>query len=504
MSLLNSIFSWIITKRIHQMELFIKYPSEIQQEVFNKLISKSKNTDWGKKHGYNSIYTLSNFKNNVPIQTYEDLKPWIERQQQGESDVLWPGEIKWFAKSSGTTQDKSKFIPISKDSLEDCHYKGGKDMLAIYYHNKPQSMLFSGKSLVVGGSTQINQFNSDSYYGDLSAIIIKNLPFWVEYRRTPDSSIALMSEWEEKIEKMAKITCTEDVTNIAGVPSWTLILLRKILEITSSNDIIDVWPNLELYIHGGISMKPYEQQYKNLFRKKSIDFLETYNASEGFFGIQDSLHKKEMLLMLDYGIFYEFVHSTEWGKEQPETLSLEEVVLNEPYEIIISTNGGLWRYRIGDTIAFTSIKPYKIVVTGRTKQFINAFGEEFMVHNAEEALNNTCAVIDAIVAEYMVMPVFIESGKGYHQWYIEFDTPPNSINIFIRKLDEEIKKINSDYEAKRYQDMILQPIQIKVLPKGTFYAWMKTRGKLGGQNKVPRLTQDENIIRDFKVFIQNL
>lgn len=502
MEFLNSIISWIIKKRLHQIELFIKYPHDVQRELFFKLIEAAKDTEWGRKYGYASIKTTGDFKNQVPLQDYDSIKSFILRMKQGEQNLLWPSEIKWFAKSSGTTSDKSKFIPVSKESLEDCHYKGGKDMLAMYLNQRPESKLFSGKGLVVGGANQINPFNSDSYYGDLSAIIIKNLPFWAEYLRTPDLSIALMSEWEEKLEKMARSTAWEDVSNISGVPSWTLVLLKRILEITGKKNIHEVWPNLELYIHGGVSFTPYREQFRKLIPSAKMNYMETYNASEGFFGIQDDLGKDEMLLMLDYGIYYEFLPMSDFdvlpgtGKNY-KTLSLEEVQKNTNYALIISTNAGLWRYVIGDTIRFTSLNPFKIQITGRTKSFINAFGEELIRDNAEKALEDACRRTGAVIREYTAAPIFMDDNdKGGHEWLIEFESAPEDLKKFSELLDEKLKEVNSDYEAKRHKDLALRAPLVRSVPEGTFYKWMKKKGKLGGQNKVQRLSNDRRLVDD--------
>lgn len=500
----NSIMSWVMKKRFHQIELFMKYPHEVQAEWFNELIDSGSETEWGKKHDYASLRSLADFKKAVPVSDYDDLKPYIERIMKGEQNVLWPSEIKWFAKSSGTTSDKSKFIPISKESLEDCHYKGGKDMISIYYNHKPDSRIFSGRALVLGGSSTVNQLNKDSYYGDLSAVIIRNLPFWAEFQRTPSMEVALMEEWEEKLEKMAQITAKQDITSISGVPSWTLVLLRRVLEITGKDYISDVWPNLEMFAHGGVSFDPYIKQYRNIFNSDKITYLETYNASEGFFGIQDQFDEdNSMLLMLDYGIFYEFMPMEEAGKEHPETLSLHEVETGVNYALIISTNGGLWRYQIGDTIEFTSLDPYRIRVTGRTKHFINAFGEELIVDNAEKALAIACEKTKAIVKDYTAAPVYMEgNSKGSHEWAIEFSQEPKSFEFFKDTFDNALKSQNSDYEAKRYKSFVLSEPIIHKLPAGTFYNWMKKRGKLGGQNKVPRLSNNRKYIDEILEFIQ--
>lgn len=502
MELLNSIFSWVIKKRIHQIELFIKYPHDVQREWLSKLIDTAKNTEWGKRYDFASIKSIEDFKNRVPVQDYEGFKDDILRIKRGEQNILWPSEIKWFAKSSGTSNDKSKFIPVTKESLEECHYNGGKDMLSIYYNNVPESKLFSGKTLVVGGSSQVNQFSSDSYYGDLSAIIMKNFPFWVEFRRTPSLEIALMDEWETKLQKMAEATSTEDVTNISGVPSWTLVLLKRILEITGKNNIKEVWPNLELFMHGGISFDPYRDEYKKLIPNKNMYYLETYNASEGFFGIQDQKDNNEMLLMLDYGIFYEFMPLDQLGKDNPKTLMLDEVETDVDYALIITTNAGLWRYELGDTIKFTNLSPYRIKVTGRTKHFINVFGEELMVHNVEKAILTACQKTESLIRDFTVAPIFMEENKkGGHEWLIEFETPPINIDYFNEILDNTLKSINSDYEAKRYKDLAITKPKINLVPSGTFYNWMKKRGKLGGQNKVPRLYNDRKYVDDILSFI---
>lgn len=503
MEFLNSIFSWVIKKRMHQIELFTKYPLDVQHEWFERLLDQGKDTEWGRKFDFASVKSLDEFKSRVPVQDYEGFKKDIVRIKQGEQNILWPTEIKWFAKSSGTSNDKSKFIPVTKESLEECHYKGGKDMLSLYYTNVPESRLFSGKTLVVGGSSQINQFSSDSYYGDLSAIIMKNFPFWVEFRRTPSLSIALMDEWETKMQMMAESTAEEDVTNISGVPSWTLILLKKILEITKANNIHEVWPNLELFMHGGISFNPYRKQYQKIIGSGKMNYLETYNASEGFFGIQDDLSRDDMLLMLDYGIYYEFLPLAEHGKEYPNTLSLEEVELNVDYALILTTNGGLWRYDIGDTIMFTSLSPYRIKVTGRTKHFINAFGEELMMHNVETALEIATSKTNASVREYTVAPIYMSDNmKGRHEWLIEFENEPKSLDYFIETLDNALKSVNSDYEAKRHKNLSLALPLVRILPQKTFYNWMKKRNKLGGQNKVPKLYNSRKYVDDILMSIK--
>ncbi len=491
MAIVNSIFAWYMKKRIHQIELFMKYPLDVQEEWFHTLISSAENTEWGKLYDYKSILTSSQFKDRVPIQTYDTLKPYIERMLKGEQNILWPSDIKWFAKSSGTTSDRSKFIPVSEEALEECHFKGGKDMLSIYCNNRHNTQMFTGKGLVLGGSHQINQLCNDIHFGDLSAVLIKNLPMWAEYYRTPDISIALMDNYEEKMDKMAEATIKENVTNISGVPTWTIVLAKKVLELTGKNNLLEVWPNLELYFHGAVNFNPYREQFKELIPSDNMYYLETYNASEGFFGIQDQDDSEELLLMLDYGIFYEFLPLENLEDENPMTLTLDQVQLHKNYAIIISTNAGLWRYLIGDTVQFTSISPFRIKITGRTKHFINAFGEEVIIDNAENAISKACAVTNATVKDYTACPIYFKGEEvGGHEWIIEFETQPNDFERFIDVMDETLREINSDYDAKRFKDMALRRPKVHNAPTDTFYKWLKARGKLGGQHKVPRLAND--------------
>lgn len=483
-------------KRLHQIELFIKYPHDVQDEWFNRLITSAKDTEWGKKFDYNSIKNPHQFRDRVPISDYESLEPYIDKIRNGKQNVLWNSEIKWFAKSSGTTNSKSKFIPVSNEALEDCHFKGGKDSLAIYFNNNPDSMLYEGKSLAIGGSHKLSEVNNESYYGDLSAILIQNLPFWAEFIRTPNLSVTLMDKWEHKIEKLAKITSKRNVTNISGVPSWTLLLLKRILEITGTSNIEEVWPNLELFAHGGVNFNPYREQFKKI-TPSNMNYIETYNASEGFFGIQDQSNSDEMLLMLDYGVYYEFLPTDQLGLENPKTILLDQVELNKNYALIISTNAGLWRYLIGDTIKFTSLSPFRIQITGRTKNFINAFGEELIIENAEKALAVACEKSHAIITEYTAAPVYFKNNENAaHEWLIEFEKEPNNIEYFNEILDNTLKSLNSDYEAKRYHDMVLRKPIVKTMPKNTFYNWLKQKGKLGGQNKVPRLSNDRKYVEE--------
>ncbi len=497
MELLNSILSWVMKKRIHQIELFMKYPHEVQNELLEDMVKKANKTEYGKQFGFKTIENYEHFKNKVPIVGYEDLFPYIERLMKGEQNLLWPSEIRWFAKSSGTTNARSKFIPVSQEALDDCHYKGGKDLLSIYFNNYPEAKMFAGKGLVIGGSHQINQFdeNSNSYYGDVSAVLLKNLPWWAQMVRTPSLDIALMDEWEEKIDKMVEITANENVTNISGVPTWMIVLIEKMLERNNVNNLLDVWPNLEVFFHGAVSFTPYEELFKKLIPSSSMRYMETYNASEGFFGITDQVNSSEMLLMLDYGIFYEFIPFAELDSNNPKTLTLDEVEVGKNYAIIITTNAGLWRYRIGDTVTFTSIDPFRIKISGRTKHFINAFGEELIIDNAEVAVAEACKKTDAIIDNFTAGPTYLGDGnKGGHEWIIEFTRGPNDLNRFTQLLDEKLREVNSDYDAKRYKDIALQAPTIHVVPQRTFYAWMKSRGKLGGQHKVPRLANNREYL----------
>ena len=495
MALIGTVFAWLMKKRMHQIDLFIKYPHEVQSEWFKRLINGGRDTEWGRKYGFESIRTYEEYRDRVPVSDYDSLKPYIDRVRQGEQRVLWGSDIRWFAKSSGTTSDKSKFIPVSQEALEECHYKGGKDLLSIYCINYPDTDIFGGKGLAMGGSHQISEVSNEIFYGDLSAILMQNLPWWAEFMRTPDLSIALMGEWEEKIGKIAEVTSRNNVTSLSGVPSWTLLLLRRILETTGMENISQVWPNLEVFFHGGVSFEPYREKFRQIIGGP-ISFVETYNASEGFFGIQDQRDSKEMLLMLDYGIYYEFMPLDEVGKDNPRCIGLDEVVTTKDYALVISTNAGLWRYLIGDTIRFTSIDPYRIRITGRTRNFINSVGEELIIDNAEKALVIACTKSNAIISEYTAAPLHDSDGPVRHQWLIEFEKMPSSLEYFAETFDNALKSQNSDYEAKRYKNMVLGPPEIMVMEPGTFYQWLKTRGKLGGQHKVPRLDNARNIVEE--------
>ena len=497
MAIIPSIVNWLNSKRINQIELFKKYPFETQQETLYKLLAKAASTEWGERYNYSSITSIKDYQSRFPVQTYEDIIPYVERLRRGEGNLLWPGEIKWFAKSSGTTSTKSKFIPMSREALEDCHYRAGKDILIIYSMQRPETRIFSGKSLTLGGSHKMNQFSNDSLYGDLSAILIENAPFWVEIIRTPKHKIALLEDFEEKLDKITKATVEENVTSISGVPSWYLVLIKQILACTGKSNLLDVWPNLEVFFHGGISFVPYRDQYKKLIAGDQMNYMETYNASEGFFGIQDDPSRTDMLLMLDYGIFYEFIPADKIDSDSSPVCTIGEVEKGVNYAIIISTNGGLWRYMMGDTIAFTCLDPYRFKITGRTKHFINVFGEEVIVDNADKALDEACKATGAVISEYTAGPVFMNlSSKGSHEWIIEFEKEPSDISCFKDIVDNTLKSINSDYEAKRFKDLNLVSPIVRSVPKGTFNKWLKAKNKLGGQNKVPRLSNSREYIED--------
>ncbi|UGS21471.1 GH3 auxin-responsive promoter family protein [Flavobacterium cyclinae] len=490
LQIINSVATWILKKRIHQMELFLKYPQEVQEELLFSLIKSAENTLIGKKYEFSSIKNYATFNERIPISTYEDLEPLIERTRQGEQNVFWNTNIKWFAKSSGTTNAKSKFIPVSSEALENCHYKASKDLLCLYLNNNEDSQLFVGKSLRLGGSKQLYEDNN-TFFGDLSAILIDNMPIWAEFSSTPSSKISLMGDWETKLPAIINETINENVTSLAGVPSWMMVLLQKTLETTGKNNLLELWPNAEVYFHGGVNFDPYRELYKKLFPKDDFKYYEIYNASEGFFAIQDLNNSNELLLMLDYGIFYEFIPMETFGTLNQRTIRLNEVELNKNYALVITTNSGLWRYLIGDTIRFTSLQPYRIKVTGRTKHHINVFGEELMVENTDTALAKTCKEFNCEIKDYTVAPIFMsDNQKGAHEWIIEFITKPHNIANFCKALDENLQNINSDYEAKRYNNMTLNPLVVHVARENLFYDWLKQQDKLGGQHKIPRLSNE--------------
>ena len=489
----NSVASFFLKRRISQIELFKDYPIEVQQEVLRKMIVYSIDTEIGKKYDFKTIRHYNDFKERLPTVTYEEIYEDIERNRKGEQNIFWRTPIKWFAKSSGTTNAKSKFIPISFESLEDCHYKAGKDMLSLYFNNNTDSQLLVGKCLRLGGSREIYE-NNDSYYGDLSAIMIDNLPFWAELSSTPSSKTSLIPEWEDKVKAIIKESMNQKVTSFAGVPSWMLSLLQQVIDKTGKDNILEIWQDAEVYFHGGVSFEPYRNLYNKLFPSKDFKYFEIFNASEGFFAIQDQNSSTELLLMLDYGIFYEFIPVN--GSES-EIVSLADVKLNTNYEMVITTNSGLWRYKIGDTIKFTCLNPYRVKVTGRTKHFINVFGEELVVENAEMALSKTTELTKSEISNYTVGPIFMsDKTKGSHEWIIEFSKEPDDMNKFTEILDLSLQSLNSDYEAKRYKDSTLEMPKIIKGRKNLFYDWLRSRNKLGGQNKIPRLSNSREYVEE--------
>lgn len=494
--IINSIASWILKKRIHQIELFLKYPHEVQEELLFNLLKQAEQTVVGKKYDFSSIKNYSTFNERIPIATYEELEPFIEQTRQGAQNVFWNSNIKYFAKSSGTTNAKSKFIPVSNEALENNHYKASKDLLALYLHNNEDSQLFVGKSLRLGGSKQLYE-NNNTFFGDLSAILIDNMPIWAEFSSTPSNKVSLMSDWETKLPAIIKESIQENVTSLAGVPSWMMVLLNNALEQTGKNNLLEIWPNVEVYFHGGVSFDPYKEQYKKLFPKDNFKYYEIYNASEGFFALQDLNNSNELLLMLDYGIFYEFIPMDTFGKINQKIIPLSEVELHKNYALVITTNSGLWRYLIGDTIRFTSLNPFRIRVTGRTKHHINVFGEELMVENTDVAIAKTCAELNCEVVDYTVAPVFMsEKTKGAHEWIIEFKKKPEDIHLFSKILDLKLQELNSDYEAKRYNNMTLNSLIVNVARENLFYDWLKANDKLGGQHKVPRLSNERKYLEE--------
>jgi len=493
MSFLNYLISWNLKRRISKLYFDSENPLESQNNTLMDLLSKAKNTLYGKKYSFKDITSVDLFASRIPPLAYEEFFPIISKMLQGESNISWPGKIKWFAKSSGTTNDKSKFIPVSYEALNFNHFNAGKDLLAIHLNNHPDSKIFTGKSLAIGGSKQISPLDNNIFTGDISAVLIKNLPVWARFFRTPSMKIALMSDWENKIEKMAMITSKQNVTSISGVPTWTIVLIKRILKLNKCDNILELWPNLELFIHGAVSFKPYKPLFDSLVPTKQFKYLETYNASEGFFAFQDKKDSDEMLLLLNHGIYYEFEDIANKGK----IISLDKVEINKNYALIISTNSGLWRYKIGDTIVFSSLSPYRIRISGRTKQFINAFGEELIVENAENAINKACSLTGSSAFNFTAGPKYISGkSKGCHEWIIEFTRTPKNISYFNELLDKSLKELNSDYEAKRHKNIALGPPIIHIVNSGVFDKWLKKKNKLGGQNKIPRLANNRNYLDD--------
>lgn len=480
--------------RYREVDRFVNHPIEVQRQTLKHLLSGGRETQIGKQFNFSSIYDSDGFRDKVPVFHYEDLRPYLDKIiLRKEQNVLWNEPTEWFAMSSGTTEDKSKYIPVTRESLTKGHYKCGEQMLAIYAQANKNTKFLLGKTLILGGSKQINRIGDGIFTGDISAILIKNLYFWAKRSRTPES-ISLLPDWEDKLQALTNYAVKNDIRAFMGVPSWLLVLLKKI-KADTGRELTDLWPNLEVFFHGGVSFTPFEEQYKKLIQKPDMHYWETYNASEGFFGVQFSEQSKDMLLMLDSGIYYEFIPMSEWDNEKPKTLTLDEVEVGQNYALVISTNGGLWRYIIGDTIEFTSTNPYLFRITGRTKNFINAFGEEIIIDNAEKALAIACKETNAEIADYTAAPIYFgDNNSGAHEWLIEFEKDPKDIDLFVRILDDSLKMVNSDYEAKRSYNLSLGLPIVRSLPKGTFNEWLKAIGKLGGQNKVPRLSNNRDYI----------
>ncbi len=494
---LTGIIKPVFYPRQKKLEKYDKQAEALQMQTLHRLIEKGRVTEWGRNHHFDRITNYTQFAASSPVNTYEELKNFIDRMRQGERDVLWPGRVQWYAKSSGTTNDKSKFIPVSSDGLHDTHYAGGTDAVVLYLRNNPHSRLFDGKALILGGSHAPNYNLPGSLVGDLSAILIENINPLVNLVRVPKKSTALLSDFEVKRDRIARESIGKNVTNLSGVPSWMLSVLTRVMELTGKTHLEEVWPNLEVFFHGGVAFTPYREQYRQLITSPNMHYMETYNASEGFFGLQNDPTDPAMLLMIDYGVFYEFMPMDELESEHPQVVPLWGVETGRNYAMLITTSSGLWRYMIGDTVKFTSVQPYKFIITGRTKFFINAFGEELIVDNAEKGLARACEATGAQVLEYTAAPVFMDAqGKCRHQWLVEFAVPPASTDTFAALLDKALQEINSDYEAKRYKDITLQPLEMVTARKGLFNDWLKAKGKLGGQHKVPRLSNHRQHIEE--------
>lgn len=499
MNLVNEVVGFFMKNRIGRIEHFKSYPIETQFEVFNSLIDRAKFTEFGLKYDFASIKSFKDFQERVPAVTYEEFFPWTERVLRGEKNIIWPSEITWFSKSSGTTNARSKFIPVSEESLNECNYMGGRDLLSLYVENVPDSQLFTGKSVSINGSLHPNPYNEKVLAGDVSAIITKNLPKWAEYFRSPPPEVALMDKWEDKIRFMEENCCHENVVAMLGVPTWGVVLLERMMEKAGAKNALEIWPNFEVFFHGAVAFGPYRSLFKErLFPSDKVNYMESYNASEGYFAIQDDLSlQDQMLLMLDYGIFYEFLPAGEWDKEFPKSLTLDEVEIDKSYAVVISSNAGLWRYKLGDTVKFTSKYPFRIKISGRTKHFINAFGEELVVENADVALTRVCDETGLVFKEYTAAPIYMESAaKGGHEWAIELVEEPQNPEEFISKLDKYLREINSDYDAKRQNDLALEMPIVHFVKPGTFMTWLENKGKLGGQHKVPRLSNERNLLEE--------
>nr|WP_246601781.1 GH3 auxin-responsive promoter family protein [Hymenobacter profundi] len=501
-AVLNSILSWAVQRRLGDIVQFRDHPHEAQAQVYRTLLRTARDTEWGRKYGFGDAITAADFAQRVPINTYEELYPELERVLRGEADVLWPGRVQWFAKSSGTTNARSKYIPVTRESLQEGHYRAGRDMTALATYHYPECKVLGGKTLSLGGTHAPNPFRSaepDSRVGDVSAVIMQNLPAWAEYIRTPPLELALLDEWEEKIERIARHVLTQDVTVLAGVPTWMIVLLRRVVELAGVANITEVWPNLSLFLHGAVAFGPYRELFRQLIPREQMHYLEIYNASEGYLALQDEPNSEDLLLLLDHGIYYEFLPLDQLGQEHPQACTLEKVEIGPRYALIISTNAGLWRYNIGDTVRFTSLAPYRIRITGRTKHFLNAFGEEVVIENADAAIAAACQVTGATVRDFTAAPIYFsntDTSRGGHQWLVEFNVQPTSLEQFVAVLDDTLRQLNSDYDAKRHRNLALERPMLTVAPLGTFEQWLASKGKLGGQHKVPRLSNSRELLEE--------
>lgn len=498
MNLFSNLVSTYLKLRLSKIRHYTEHPHEVQEELLRQLLAMAAGTEFGRKHGFEGIGDRAGFAANVPVTDYEAFRPWIDRTIGGEKNLIWPSDIRWFAKSSGTTSGRSKFIPVSRESLETCHLRGPRDLMCLYAHNNPGTRVFSGKSLILGGSQKLSTENNDVHIGDVSAVMMMNQPPLATLLRTPPLSVALLDDWEEKIDRMARTTPAQHITLLAGVPTWTLVLGRRILEITGKEHLGQVWPGLELYVHGGVNFEPYRSLFEALIPDRQCRFYQTYNASEGFFAFQSGNDDQDMLLALNNGVYYEFIPRGHYDDEDPPVLGLEDIRAGEQYALVITTNAGLWRYKPGDTVQVTSVNPYRIRVSGRTKQFVNAFGEEVIVENADEAVRRACLDTGALLRDYTMAPVYFgkEGARGAHQWLLEFERSPENIAAFTAALDRALQGLNSDYEAKRTAGLALDMPEVVPVREGLFSDWLKRHGKLGGQHKVPRLSNDRKLVEE--------
>lgn len=500
--LLNQTFKTYYSWRMRLIERFMDFPDEAQERQFKQLLLKARQTEWGKKYAYKELKTPAQYAMRVPVQEYDYFKPYIERMMGGARDVLWTGQIKWYSKSSGTTSAKSKFIPVSEDNLASCHQKGNWDAVTLFYNQRADARIFELKTLLIAGSLTRFEPYPRTQIGDISAIMVTRMPRIAIPFFAPDIATATLQDFGEKLERTAQITAKMDnIVSVGGVPTWVVVLFKRVLEITGKDNILEVWPHFQAYIHGGVSFLPYQSQFHQFLPSNQVSYQEVYNASEGYFAIQNDFSVKDMLLLLDNGIYYEFIPPEEWNKDFPKAIPLSEVQIGKKYAIVITTNSGLWRYQPGDTVVFTSLRPYKIKVSGRTKQYINTFGEEVIVENTDRAIAESCQLTGAIVLDYTAAPVYMSNGKGGHEWLIEFAYLPTSVAHFERVLDEQLQKCNSDYEAKRYKNMALEQLKIHAIPQGTFAEWLKSKGKFSSQSKVPRLANHREVLEDILKFM---